>query len=631
MKTVYSHIITRSVASALIIGLLALPPSIPAFTLIDSVSQTTFCSSSGQASDIVTNPSDHCWWGTPPNPPGPIVVRYRFTADFDAAFPNTAAHPDLNARIKAQVARAFDTWERANVTPRLGAANYMRTGADTFGDIRSIALHEIGHVLGFHHPDFGDNNNRNFCPGGGGFVSCPAAGGEVMGAFINPGNINHILSFDELDGFNFMYAGQTFDFQQVGTTDTAEIDIDTRVAGAGNWALATLCGNQRVPMSPLQGRQTVSGRVQFNTASGDPVGFRTLGINWDYQCNSIETTEFRIRTRGTDNRDLFARYDGPAAGHPYTFQNYANNTVGNFKDDILHTWSNPNTPIPVSALIHVGIELDVWDWTVVSAIALDAVGTPCTASLVSSHSWNNLFNEGASLMAGGAEGELNKGPQQQITARGIMLRTSDAPINKLHRLAFADVTGLRLKLADLNRPTLDKLIRAKRAEFIEQFQPQEIRGNGEFLVVFEGNQEDVPRKLLESGQYLILPRPQYLEREIMVFVESSSDDSVTGTFALIGAPPIANTPGAGLPRLEIALLGKDKVMVCWPDPSKGFILESTPQLDPPRWTPVDARIDIKDGKKCVTLPLDDKRHTFFRLINPDPEDCFPFPGQACFD
>ena len=631
MKPFYSRLVIRSVASALIITSLALPPSIPAFTLIDSVSQTTFCSSSGAASDIITNPNDHCWWGTPPNPPGPIVVRYRFTADFDAAFPNTATHPNLNAQIKAQVARAFDAWERANITPRAGAVNYFRNGADTFGDIRSIALHEIGHVLGFHHPDFGDNNNRNFCPAGGGFAACPAAGGEVMGAFINPGNINHILSFDELDGFNFMYPGQTFDFQQVGTTATAEIDIDTRVANANNWALATLCGNQRVPMAPLQGRRTVSGRVQFNTASGNPVGFRTLGINWDYQCNSISTTDFRIRTTGTDNRDLLARYDGPAAGHPYTFQNYNSAAVGNFKDDLEHRWSNPNMPIPPGALIHVGIEMDVWDWTVVSAVARDAGGATCTASLVSSHSWNNLFNEGASLMAEGAEGELNRGPQQQITARGIMLNTSDAPVNKLRRVAFADVTGLQLKLAELNRPTLDKLIRAKRGEFIEQFEPREIRGNGEFLIVLQGNQEDVPRKLRESGHYLILPRPEYLDREIMVFVESASDDSVTGTFALIGTPPIANTPGAGLPRLEIALISKDKVMVCWPDPSKGFILESTPQLQPPRWTPVEARIDVGNGKKCVTLSLDDKRHTFFRLINPDPDDCFPLPGQDCLD
>src|SRR5688572_4012234 len=141
MKKVCSHIVSRSVASGMIIALLALPPDSSAFTLIDSVSQTTFCSSSGAASDIITNPNDHCWWGTPPNPPGPIVVRYRFTAAFDAAFPNTAALPNLNAQIKAQVTRAFETWERANITPRMGAANYRRTGADTFGDIRSIALH----------------------------------------------------------------------------------------------------------------------------------------------------------------------------------------------------------------------------------------------------------------------------------------------------------------------------------------------------------------------------------------------------------------------------------------------------------------------------------------------------------
>ncbi len=453
-----------------------------------------------------------------------------------------------------------------------------------------------------------------------------------MNAFINGGNYNHILSFDELDGFNFMYLGQNIQFQMVGTSDPAEIDIDTRIASPSNWALATLCGNQRNAMNALQGRVTLQGRIQFNTASSLPVGFRTLGINWDYRCNSIETHEFRIRTHGTDNPNLIARYDGPAAGHPYTFGTYGNSAVPSFKDDLLHIWSNPNSPIPPGDLIHVGIEQDVWDWNVVSAIALDAIGTPCTASLVSSHSWNSEFDEGAAPapIPEALEGELNMGPPQQIRARGIMLRTSDSPVNRLSKLAIGDATGLKLTLRDLNRATLDQLARAGKLETIEQFQTRELKGNAEFVVVFQGKVEDLPPNVRSNGNYLILQRPQYVSRDLFVFVESANDEAVSGSFALIGAAPIGNIPGAQLPRLQIALLAGKKAQICWPDPSTGFVLQVTPDLTQARWSNVDAQVSIINRQKCVTLPVD-KGNAFYRLWNPDAGRCFPLGAQQCLE
>ncbi len=611
------------------------PLAAPAFTLIDSGTQMpAFCSTAGQAANIVANPSDRWWWGMPPNPPGPVVIRYRYTAAFDAAFANTAAHPNLNSAIKQQIDLAFETWERAGTTPRTGAANFRRNGAQSFGDIRSITLHEIGHLLGFHHADFGTVSGNNFCPSGGGFISCAANGNEVMNSTINPGNYNHILSFDELDAFTFAYAGQNIDFQRVAATDPAEIDIDTRTAGPNNWALATLCGNPRNAGNALLGRQTLQGKIQYNVAAGNPLGFRTLAINWDYQCNSIETREFRIRTRGTDNPTLFARYDGPASGSPYVFTAYANNGVPGFKDDRLHAWSNPNAPIAPGELIHVGIEQDVWDWTVVSAIALDAIGTPCTASLVSSHEYNNEFD--ITPAGGGApvesDGELNTGTPPVIRARGITLTTSDSPINRLTQLMLADVSGLQLGLKDLNRRLVDRLIREKRIEKIEQFGTRNLPANGNFIVTFQGNIEDLPPKVRESGQYLILQRPQYLDRELLVFVESSNAESTTGSYALLGTTPVGNITQPQLgPGLEIRHLDGELVQVCWPEPPTGYLLQATPRLAPARWTTLEDQGKVDNGRRCVILKAGE-RQMFFRLINPKPgDDCFGTVGQACLD
>ena len=617
------------------VTLLTAPPALRAFTIIDSGTQMPgFCTTAGQAADILTNPNDRWWWGTPPNPPGPVVIRYRYTAAFDTAFANTGLHPNLNSAIKQQIDLAFQTWERAGTTPRTGAANFRRNGVQPFGDIRSICLHEIGHLMGLHHPDFGAGTARNFCPSGGGFIPCPATGTEVMNSTIGTGNYNHILSFDELDAFNRSYAGQNIDFQRVNAADPAEIDIDTRTAGPNNWALATLCGNQRNAGDALQGRQTLQGKIQFNVAAGSPLGFRTLAINWDYQCNSIETREFRIRTRGTDNPMLFARYDGPASGSPYVFTSYANNAVPSFKDDRLHVWSNPNAPIGPGELIHVGIEQDVWDWTVISAIALDSIGTPCTASLVSSHEYNNEFEitPAPAPIPGPDNGELTIAPTPEIRARGIVLRTSDSPVNRLSRLMLADVSGLKLSLKDLNRALLDRLGREGRVEKIEQFQTRQLPANGNFIVTFQGKVEDLPSKIREGGNYLILQRPQYLDRQLLVFVESANNEAVSGSFALLGTTPLANVPQPQQgPPLDIKLIGDELVQICWPEPPPGFRLQSTFQLAPPRWVTMEDQGRVSNGMRCVILKAGEKQ-MFFRLFNPQPVDgCFGSPGQACFD
>ena len=107
----------RSLGLGLLGAVLLLPlPGARAFTLIDSGTQMpAFCSAAGQAADIITNPNDRWWWGMPPNPPGPVVIRYRYTAAFDTAFANTTAHPNLNSAIKQQIDLAFQTWVIGNM------------------------------------------------------------------------------------------------------------------------------------------------------------------------------------------------------------------------------------------------------------------------------------------------------------------------------------------------------------------------------------------------------------------------------------------------------------------------------------------------------------------------------------
>jgi len=161
-------------------------------------------------SDLVTNPQDFPSWDK-------TVIRYKFDASFDTAFPNP--------RVKEQVRLAFTQWDDAQGT--LPGANYSynrASGWQNFGDIRSITLHELGHVLGIHHPDEAAAVNRNWRPGPTGLVAQPDNDDEVMRSWINPGDYNHILSHDELDAFAYVY-GHDISFQEV--TGSADITIST--------------------------------------------------------------------------------------------------------------------------------------------------------------------------------------------------------------------------------------------------------------------------------------------------------------------------------------------------------------------------------------------------------------------
>lgn len=550
--------------------------------------------------DIVNEPNSVWTWGDLTD--APLTITYRIDNSFRAAFPNTRIHDQLRL--------AFQEWDRANVTPNGAQFSYNRvTGVSPspFGDIRSIMIHEVGHVLGFGHPNQFGFGAINYQPDATGtWALAPAVGTEVMRDFINSGEYNHILSQDELQGYRFAYdrnndgIPRDLNFVELSATDpSADITVTTYTAAWNNWAQGPPTAVVRNAADPTQGSQITSGTVFFNTASSTLMGFHTLGINWDYQNVSGQSTDkFEVRTRGTNNQTPLFHYDNNA--WPQPFNSYSNNPVGiDFKDDLLHTWASPQGgPIPDSEVLHVGLEQDVWDWTVVSAETVSPGGVRTNAPLLGFHDWDNSFVEGTPEPPGG-EG-LKHGPERRVVAQGIKI-VAPPTMSQVFDLWVGDVTGLNLQLDDLNSTVFNKLVEeGDRMIQINEFgtvlmgQDRDMKDTGEpseavvdipggpdvpggpvipgwpdipqlpdnpgtqdgvddFILVFDVDpefelEEALPREVLEQGNFLALKDLPGIQpgAELFIVARSNNGEAVVTTFGLTGRAPITGI-GSDLP------------------------------------------------------------------------------------
>ena len=630
-----------------------------------SASPPTFVS--GLSGPFPPYPSYSLWtggWGTTPPPMSPpantFVITWTFNPNFWDLFTGnsqTQIDPQTEMVISNQVALAMDEWAYAGYLSwhDVGQTeSYQRMNPPVGGpfvDFRTVTLHELGHVLGLAHPDSDPPHNDGYWvyphpqPSYADTVQPGTPTGmEVMSPNQTAGEYNHILSWDELQGYYWLYTAQadldlppyeSVQFQFVPWTgpNCADLTLTSAILSApgSQWYSDTVDFGSFQPGQNGAVSGITHATITYNRNTQYSIGTKGFLMNWDVKAlqqsvNGLNVHTLQIHTRGTDNTTPLAYYNN----YVNTYNNFQPNPSyvflnppsaeppmlnfqpdPSYRDDLIWTFGPAMSDIPAGPVtatwFHPGLGLDVDDWEVMDATAYDSMNAPLG---------NLAFTVADSFVQGTYESASSRSSQDlpcyaqgmpaprnptspdilyedaatyfpintnSLCAIGFSIVASDASQTTISGLKFADVTGMGLTLSNLNTAGLAQLQASNLITVVTNFGVHTLSSNASFVVLLQGGSDCLPGNILSSNNYLVLNRPDLLSKELFLAWQSTNSASIVENYSLFNEPLIVGS----LPSLSIQLraqaLGTNSVQLNWAAPGTGFVLQQNADLTTTNW------------------------------------------------
>jgi hypothetical protein len=458
--------------------------------------------------------------------------------------------------------------------------------------------------------------------------SLPPLGNGIPQFGRQPGEIYHTLSWDELDGYLFIYGTLSVEFEPAASEGGANLVIQ---AGKNNpltgqpFEPGTICegvpyGVPNNPSDSTQGVTIQNATITFNSQSAVPIGFETAGFNLDITTDNTvpNVNGVEITVSGTDNTTLA----GPTFNNRvYASQpnpNYVFNSVDELPmgpepvDSIGVSWSNPNQDIPEGTLLHVGLTPDVWDWvdypvtTVVFGDGGYAQNVPATPV----HIWSSASFHGFAVNPSPLDNRISASCLTSISSTntaGVVGLAMIAPTNssgnptRVYNLQLADVTGMGLALSNLNSQTLALLEQSNMVITVTNFGTNILSSGQQFVAIMEGSASYLPPQIATNSDYIYLNRPDLADRELFAVVTSSDGHTTVHNYTLINAPPtVAGAFALGASSLLIGpAAGSNSIVLAAPSPVSSW----TAAANAP-WLHLSAANQSGDGSTNVVFSYD---------------------------